>query len=73
MKATNPATVHDFHRQPESALRELISNAYDADVSRVVITTDRPRFERISVQDDGLGMSPAMTYVHTKPRVSGKL
>ena len=29
-----------IYRQPASALRELISNAYDADASRVVIKTD---------------------------------
>lgn len=47
-----------IYRQPGSALRELISNAYDADATRVVIKTDAPRFERISVEDDGLGMGP---------------
>jgi hypothetical protein len=47
-----------IYRQPGSALRELISNAYDADASRVVIRTDRPRFERMVVEDDGIGMSP---------------
>src|SRR5712691_5656828 len=47
-----------IYRQPGSALRELISNAYDADASRVVITSDAPRFDRISVEDDGHGMSP---------------
>src|SRR5215467_13424409 len=47
-----------IYRQPASALRELISNAYDADATRVVIKTDRPRFQRIIVEDDGLGMSP---------------
>ena len=36
-----------IYRQPASALRELISNAYDADASRVVIKTDAPRFDRI--------------------------
>lgn len=46
-----------IYRQPGSALRELISNAYDADASRVVIKTDAPRFERISIEDDGIGMS----------------
>src|SRR5947209_7380028 len=43
---------------PGSAIRELISNAYDADATRVVIKTDAPRFERISVEDDGHGMEP---------------
>lgn len=47
-----------IYRQPGSALRELISNAYDADASRVVIKTDAPRFERISVEDNGHGMAP---------------
>jgi hypothetical protein len=47
-----------IYRQPASAIRELISNAYDADASRVVIKTDAPRFERISVEDDGHGMEP---------------
>jgi Histidine kinase-, DNA gyrase B-, and HSP90-like ATPase len=47
-----------IYRQPASALRELISNAYDADASRVVIKTDAPRFDRISIEDNGLGMTP---------------
>lgn len=47
-----------IYRQPGSALRELISNAYDADATRVVIKTDAPRFERISIEDDGHGMGP---------------
>lgn len=47
-----------IYRQPGSAIRELISNAYDADATRVVIKTDAPRFERISVEDDGHGMQP---------------
>lgn len=47
-----------IYRQPGSALRELISNAYDADATRVVVNTDAPRFERIEVEDNGHGMSP---------------
>ncbi|HEY3718395.1 MAG TPA: ATP-binding protein [Jatrophihabitantaceae bacterium] len=47
-----------IYRRPGSALRELISNAYDADARTVSIRTDRPRFDRIVVSDDGLGMSP---------------
>lgn len=47
-----------IYRQPASAIRELISNAYDADATRVVINTDAPRFNRISVEDNGHGMSP---------------
>jgi hypothetical protein len=47
-----------IYRQPGSALRELISNAYDADATRVVIKTDAPRFEKITVEDNGRGMTP---------------
>lgn len=47
-----------IYRQPGSAIRELISNAYDADATRVVIKTDAPRFETITIEDNGLGMSP---------------
>ena len=48
-----------IYRQPGSAIRELLSNAYDADAKQVVIKTDRPRFRTLSVEDDGLGMTPA--------------
>jgi len=46
-----------IYRQPASALRELISNAWDADASSVTILTDAPRFSRIYVRDNGRGMS----------------
>lgn len=46
-----------IYRQPASALRELISNAWDADATSVTILTDAPRFSRIYVRDDGAGMS----------------
>ena len=48
-----------IYRQPGSAIRELVSNAYDADAKRVVIKTDRPRFRTLSVEDDGMGMTAA--------------
>lgn len=47
-----------IYRQPASALRELIANAYDADAENVSIITDCPRFSAIKVSDDGIGMSP---------------
>jgi hypothetical protein len=46
-----------IYRQPASALRELIFNAYDADARNVWITTDAPRFSQMVVADDGHGMS----------------
>ena len=49
-----------IYRQPASALRELISNAYDADATKVSIATDAPRFDEITVKDNGIGISPEM-------------
>lgn len=46
-----------IYRFPSSALRELISNAYDADADNVYIDTDVPRFNTITIRDDGNGMS----------------
>src|SRR5882757_8111095 len=46
-----------IYRQPASALRELIANAYDADAENVYIQTDSPRFNKITVRDDGNGLS----------------
>ncbi|WP_322548052.1 ATP-binding protein [Stenotrophomonas geniculata] len=46
-----------IYREPASALRELISNAWDADATQVTILTDAPRFGRVYVRDDGNGMS----------------
>jgi hypothetical protein len=49
-----------IYRQPGSALRELISNAYDADASEIFIDTDAPRFNTIKINDNGVGMSPTI-------------
>ena len=48
-----------IYRQPPSALRELIANAYDADATLVEIQTDPPRFDRIIVRDNGNGLTPS--------------
>lgn len=59
-----------IYRQPGSALRELISNAYDADATRVTIQTDRPRFRTITIRDDGRGMDPK-TLAHMIRHIGG--
>jgi hypothetical protein len=46
-----------LYREPASAIRELISNAYDADATTVTIDMNAPLFDRIVVKDDGNGMS----------------
>ena len=55
-----------IYREPWAAFRELVANAYDADASYVVIETDQPDFKRMTVRDDGIGMSPkTLAYVIT--------
>lgn len=39
------------------ALKELVSNSYDADATAVVITTNYPDFDEIKVVDNGSGMT----------------
>jgi hypothetical protein len=46
-----------LYRSPASALRELVSNAWDANASHVLITTNYPHFAQIAVQDNGDGFS----------------
>jgi hypothetical protein len=42
---------------PASALRELVSNAWDANATRVEIDTNYPNFFQLSIQDNGDGFS----------------
>lgn len=46
-----------IYRNPVSAFRELLANAYDADATEVRVSTDEPRFDRITFTDNGNGMS----------------
>jgi len=46
-----------LYRSPASALRELVSNAWDANATQVLIATNYPNFAQISVQDNGDGFS----------------
>jgi hypothetical protein len=47
-----------IYRSPAAALRELVTNAYDADATLVTIETSPPWFNRVVVRDDGAGMDP---------------
>lgn len=47
-----------IYRTPASALKELVSNSWDADATRVVISTGFPYFHTITCRDNGHGMSP---------------
>lgn len=45
------------YRSAGGALKELVSNAFDADAQRVVITTNHPSFDIITCYDNGTGMT----------------
>jgi histidine kinase/DNA gyrase B/HSP90-like ATPase len=46
-----------LYRSPAGAIKELISNAYDAGAEFVKIHTDFPRFSTFSCRDNGSGIS----------------
>jgi hypothetical protein len=46
-----------LYRTPAGAIKELISNSFDADARLVKLHTGFPNFETFSCQDDGKGMS----------------
>lgn len=47
-----------IYRTPAGALKELISNAFDADAGSVRISTGDPHFRTFTCTDDGSGMTP---------------
>ncbi len=46
-----------LYRTPAGAVKELISNSFDADAQVVKLHTGFPQFETFSCEDDGKGMS----------------
>jgi len=46
-----------LYRSPASAIRELISNAWDANARIVRVDTNYPNFMRIAIQDNGDGFT----------------
>lgn len=46
-----------IYRSPAGAIKELVSNAFDADATRVTITTNWPSFDIITCRDNGTGMT----------------
>ncbi|PKM00253.1 MAG: ATP-binding protein [Gammaproteobacteria bacterium HGW-Gammaproteobacteria-9] len=61
-----------IYRDPASAIRELIANAYDADATEVRVETDCPRFSKISVRDNGRGLTKE-TLAHVICHIGGSL
>ncbi len=46
-----------LYRTPAGAIKELVSNSFDADARLVKLHTGFPSFETFSCQDNGIGMS----------------
>ncbi|MCI4327711.1 MAG: ATP-binding protein [Thermoplasmata archaeon] len=46
-----------IYRRPAGPLRELVSNSFDSQATRVTIDTGAPEFRTIRIRDDGLGMT----------------
>ena len=46
-----------IYRTPANALKEVISNAFDADAHRIHISTNAPYFDIFTCEDDGTGIS----------------
>lgn len=46
-----------LYRSPASALRELVSNAWDANATSVLINTNYPNFFQLSIKDNGDGFA----------------
>ena len=46
-----------IYRTPANALKEIVSNAFDAGAHRVYISTNAPYFDVFTCEDDGQGMS----------------
>jgi HSP90 family molecular chaperone len=59
-----------IYRQPSSALRELLANAFDADATNVFVDTDIPRFSKLVIRDDGIGIS-IKTLAHLLQNIGG--
>lgn len=60
IKVTSGILLHigaGIYSSVAGAIKELVSNAFDADATRVVISTGYPEFESIQVTDNGTGMS----------------
>ena len=47
-----------IYRTPAGALKELISNAFDADARKVHISSNPPHYATFTCSDDGVGITP---------------
>ncbi|MES3517703.1 MAG: DNA mismatch repair endonuclease MutL [Natronomonas sp.] len=59
--------------RPASVVKELLENALDADASRIEVSVEDDGTERISVTDDGVGMSRSAVRTAVREHTTSKL
>jgi len=57
-----------IYRTPANALKEVVSNAFDAGATRVRVSTNIPYFDIFTCEDDGKGMS-AEDFIEVMQRI----
>jgi hypothetical protein len=60
LKVTAGVLLHigaGIYNSPAGAIKELVSNSFDADATFVTISTDYPDFDEFKIVDNGSGMS----------------
>jgi DNA mismatch repair protein MutL len=59
--------------RPASVVKELVENSLDADADRIDVTVEAGGTERISVSDDGIGMSEADLRAAVREHTTSKI
>lgn len=61
-----------IYRSPGNSIKELVSNAFDADALNVYVLTGKPSFDSFRIYDDGDGMS-ANEFTSTMQRIGASV